>query len=83
MPEYCRGYGIEFNGLGDFVPALEELMANYSELVGRMSKYPWTAEQMTRQWIELFEKLLHGREKIVAGRRLWRDPLKAIINQVL
>ena len=83
MPEYCKGFGIEFSGVDDLCRALQQLMATYPDLVERMAQYPWTAERMTREWIDLFEKLLRGREEIIAARRLWRSPMKAMINQVL
>ena len=37
---------------------------------------------MTREWIALFESLLQERAAIVAHRRLWRNPLMALANQV-
>jgi len=83
MPEYCAGFGIEFNGLADFPAALDRLIAAYSPLAVRMPSYPHTAQRMTREWIALFEALLEERATLVARRRVWRDPWTALINQVL
>lgn len=83
MPEYCRGYGVEFNDERDFPSALGRFLSEYPGLVDRMPNYPWTAERMTREWIALFEALLGEREKLVAARQLWRSPWTALINQVL
>jgi len=82
MPEYCAGFGVPFEGPHDFVPALQQLMADYPRLVAAMPSYPWTAERMTREWIALFESLLEQRHSLVARRRLWRSPLTALANQI-
>ena len=47
-----------------------------------MPRYPWTAERMTREWIALFESLLEERSTLIAGRRLWRNPLTVLANQM-
>jgi hypothetical protein len=82
LPEYCAGFGVAFDGPDDFEVALRRLMGDYATLAGGMPRYPWTAERMTREWIALFEELLERRDELVARRRLWRDPLTALANQV-
>lgn len=83
MPEYCKGFGIEFQGLHDFPAALGQLIAEYPSLAARMPSFPYTAESMTREWITLFEALLKERNELVARRNLWRAPWTVLANQVL
>jgi hypothetical protein len=82
MPEYCNGFGVPFSGVTDFESALQKLMSEYSRLAAKMPSYPWTAERMVREWLALFESLLAQRQSMVARRRLWRNPLVALVNQV-
>jgi glycosyltransferase involved in cell wall biosynthesis len=82
MPEYCAGFGVPFSGPDDLAAALESLIAGYPAQAARMPSYPHTAERMTADWIDLFEALLRERPAIVGRRRLWRDPLRALANQV-
>jgi hypothetical protein len=78
MPEYCDGFGISFDGPGDFVPAFERLCEKYPSLVSAMAYYPHTAGRMTDDWIGLFEKLDQQRADLVYARRLWRNPAAAL-----
>jgi hypothetical protein len=52
------------------------------QAVAQMPRYPWTAERMTREWIALFESLLEERRALIASRRLWRNPLTVLANQM-
>ena len=58
------------------------MMREYPHWVTEMPRYPWTAERMAREWIAQFESVLQERAAIVAHRRLWRNPLMALANQV-
>jgi hypothetical protein len=82
MPEYCRGFGVPYSGPDALVAGLEQLMRDYDSLAGTMSGYPWTAERMTREWIALFDALLERRAELVGGRRIWRDPMTVLSNQL-
>lgn len=82
MPEYCKGFGIAYNGPDDFGAALERLMSDYSSISVRMSGFPYTAERMTREWLALFEALLLDRKSLVSHRRLWRNPWSALASQI-
>jgi hypothetical protein len=82
MPEYCSGFGISFSGVDDFPAALDRFIAQYAALVPKMLSYPHTAERMTREWIELFERL-HGQgDELIKQRNLWREPFRALMTQV-
>jgi hypothetical protein len=82
MPEYCDGYGVGFCGSDDFPAAFERLVADYPRMVERMASYPHTAERMTRDWIALFENVLASRDSLLSGRRLWREPWRALVTQI-
>lgn len=81
MPEYCTGYGVGFSGPADVAEALSSLTATYPALVPKMSSYPNTAERMTAEWIAVLTDLVGRRAELVTRRRLWRDPLAAIMTQ--
>jgi len=83
LPEYCQGFGVPCSGPADLVEAIDRMMREYPHWVAEMPRYPWTAERMTREWVALFESLLQERAAIVAHRRLWRNPLMALANQVV
>jgi hypothetical protein len=81
MPEYCSGYGIAFSGSSDVEAALSLLIAGYPAYAAKMSSYPNTAERMTAEWMALFDEMIARRPELLAARRLWRDPLAALMTQ--
>jgi hypothetical protein len=82
LPEYCCGYGIEFEG-DDFVPSLQAMLDRYGELKQYMPSYPHTAERMCACYLDLFDDIMADKNDIVAARRLWRSPVSAIRNIAL
>jgi hypothetical protein len=82
MPEYCAGFGVPFSGEDDLESALDKLVAGYPQFVDEMPRYPWTAGRMTGEWIALFGELIEQRPTIIGRRRLWREPLTALANQI-
>jgi hypothetical protein len=82
MPEYCTGFGLPYAGPESLETVLEHLLQNYDGLAQRMKAYPYTAEKMTREWLDLFDRLIARRAEIVAQRKLWRAPLTFLANQV-
>jgi hypothetical protein len=82
MPEYCHGFGEAFDGPGDVLAAIERMMSGYAGHRGRIGGYPHTAEHMTKQWLALFDQLLRQRDGIAVTRRVWREPLRFLRNQV-
>ncbi len=81
LPEYCTGFGVGFTP-DTFETALQELLADYPGLHAAMASYNNTADRMCAQYITRFEDLLARRDKIVAARRLWRDPITFTANQL-
>lgn len=82
LPEYCRGFGIEFEN-DNFVPALRAMLTGYSSLKEVMPSYFYTSERMCISYAVLFDRMLAERERILAGRRLWRSPLSLLRNMLI
>ncbi|MEG3618586.1 hypothetical protein V5T82_08985 [Magnetovibrio sp. PR-2] len=82
MPEYCEGSGVMFNGVEDFEPALKEIMDNYAHWTSNVLKYPNTAANTIKAYVELFDQLYAERDAIVQMRAIWRSPLTYLLNQI-
>ena len=82
LPEYCDGFGLAFDGPEDFDAALSGMLGLYPELAGRIGSYPHTAARMAGRYVALFEDLVARQEEIAQNRRLARDPLAFLLNQV-
>ncbi len=81
LPEYCEGFGIQFDDPDDLPNVLERMMAKYEQHRTALKEYPHTAERMCQDYIALFERLISEREEIVAARQLWREPWTVLRNQ--
>lgn len=68
LPEYCNGYGIAFDGPEDLGDALDEIIENYDYYSNEMSQYNNTSEKMCLEYLQLFERLLAQKDKIIANR---------------
>jgi hypothetical protein len=82
MPEYCAGFGEMFDGPDDFEAALVRMIANYQTHRVAIARYPWTAQRMCAEWIELVGALVADRQRIAAARRLWRSPAAFLRSQI-
>lgn len=82
LPEYIDGYGQIFEGPEDFETAFSEYEKNYPRLVERMAHYPHRSSRCIGEWMSLFKTLAAERDAIVESRRLWRDPVTFLINQL-
>ena len=78
MPEYCAGFGVEFQGLADFPAKLNELISRYGELQERMATYPHTASKMVENWVELLASLDARRAELLERRKQWRTMLRSL-----
>ncbi|WP_417826649.1 hypothetical protein [Thalassospira povalilytica] len=81
LPEYCKGYGIQFDSDG-FEGALEEMISNYEVYANQMKFWPHWASKTCREYLELFERLISDRDEIVNKRKLWRNPWLVLKNQL-
>ncbi len=68
LPEYCRDYGISFNGPDDVLERLQKLLATYDHYAQRLATYPYDAQTMCEAYLSLFETLLIQKEQILATR---------------
>lgn len=57
IPEFTKGYGEEFEGVGDFFTSLERLKRNYLELFKKVEDYPFNSEEMCKDYLELFHEV--------------------------
>lgn len=64
LPEYCTGFGLEFNEK-NFVETLLKMREQYNSWNERIKQYNNTAEKMATQYLETFEKLLQQKELYV------------------
>jgi glycosyltransferase involved in cell wall biosynthesis len=81
LPEYCTDYGIGFTP-ETFVAALEEMLRDYGHWSARMADYPHVATRTTARYLDLFDRLAERRTELAAQRRLFRDPLTFLANQL-
>ena len=79
LPEYCKSFGVCFNNL-EFIPALKEMMANYSFYKSQIENYPHNANRMSENYFNLFIDLINKREELVSRRRIIRSPILFIKN---
>ena len=83
LPEYCRGFGEEFDSPADFRTALDRLEANYDQLKRAMARYTHTSKHMFDGYLALFDQLVVDADAIRSRRRLWRSPLAFLFSQIL
>ncbi len=72
LPEYCRGFGVMFEGVDDVESKLEELIEKYDCYLDRMKEYPYNSELMCREYENIFLTLLKKKNQLNTGRRRMR-----------
>ena len=82
LPEYCNGYGIEYNGPDDVEAAIDRMLVEYEIWSDAVKSYPNTADRMGQGYVKMFEELLLNRTKIVSRRHVWREPLTVLLNHL-
>lgn len=82
LPEYCNGFGIKFEGLGDVEVALKSMYSEYDHWLREIGNYPHTSDRMCERYMELFSSILSRREEILLKRGLWRSPWAFLRNQL-
>ena len=78
MPEYCGGFGIQFEGVSDFEQQLKVMLQNYPKLVAKMPTYPNTSAKMVVEWIALLEHLAAQCDEIIAQRKRTRNARRSL-----
>jgi hypothetical protein len=82
MPEYCDGFGVMYDGLRDFDAALSEIIDRYSTLQQNMVNYSRTTGETVAAYVTRMEWMYANREMISGRRRLLRDPVSFLLNQL-
>jgi len=68
LPEYCEGFGVEFNGPNDIYLAIDRLVKDYDVYVNRLKEYKNTSDVMCASYLNLFERLIKNRDEILQKR---------------
>jgi len=68
ITEYCKNYGLnyEIENLGD---KLIELTKNYDLYQSRLTNYPFTGEEMCKNYLQLFKDLIVRKDTILKNRK--------------
>ena len=66
-PEYCKDFGIEIS-LKNLDSKLLEIKNNYEKYQENMINYPFNSDKTNNEYLRLFEKLIHDKEKIFNDR---------------
>lgn len=82
LPEYCHPFGVEFCDFESFKGALIEMERDYTIHKESLTKYPYTAEKMCREFYELFQSLMNDRNQILEERKLRINPYQEIGNKL-
>lgn len=82
IPEYCRNFGIEFNEQ-NFFEKLHEMAEMYDYYTVRMKDYPYTAEKMCHEYLELFNYMNKNREEFLHARIWQKKPLWLMKNLLI
>jgi hypothetical protein len=64
LPEYCSEFGIMFEHPKQVGHKLEELIDNYDYYFDKLKEYPYNANHMCGQYLELFLQLLKIKNKL-------------------
>ena len=82
LPEYCKGYGVEFETAEDVPEAINRMRYTYDSWRDVLNTYEHTESRMVNDYLALFDKLMSKREETVARRQIWRNPLLFALNQI-
>lgn len=69
LPEYCKDFGVMFNGLEDFEEKFVKLVENYEYFFNRLDKYPYDSNFMCQKYEEIFLRLLQKRKRFNLAKR--------------
>lgn len=69
LPEYCKGFGVSFEGVDDFEQALNTMVDNFGHYSSKMAQYNNTSEKMCSEYLKLFNSLYKQKDEIIASRK--------------
>lgn len=70
IPEYCNGFGEMFENKDDFIKKLELMLNNYDTYLSKMSNYPNDAEQMSKEYLQIFYNLYNSKSLLLSKRNI-------------
>lgn len=70
LPEYCREFGVSFNGPDDVREALAKLIGEYEKYSKKMNSYDNDGENMCSEYFELFKRLLGEVDKKINSKKI-------------
>lgn len=82
LPEYCKGFGIQFED-DKFMPALDLMRKEYFNIRKSLYKYPNNEFYMSKNYINLFKKLIRNKQKFLNKRNIFRNPFILLINLLI
>jgi glycosyltransferase involved in cell wall biosynthesis len=69
IPEYCENFGVKYS-LNNLEEKLEEVIEDYQKYVYKIESYPYSADKMANEYLELFKKMLSEKENLISSRLL-------------
>ncbi len=81
LPEYCKDFGIAFNR-SYFIPAIRKMLLEYDQYKSNIKNYPNNSLKMNYEYLELFNRLILNRKKLIKNRRILISPI-IVINYFL
>ena len=74
LPEYCKGYGLEFMGDDDLERVLESMLKAYENLKKSMPHFPNRANRMVREYEAFILEIVSLHTSLDQWRKLIRNP---------
>ena len=66
-PEYAKGYGVSY-GINNLEKKIIELIQGYESYSLKLENYPYKAEKMLNEYLDLFENLMSDRSNVYKNR---------------
>ena len=82
LPEYCKNFGVCFDGTGDIINSLEIISKNYNRFKKKMKLYNRTSEKMCSEYYDLFIKLQKNKVNLLKNRNLIKNHWLLFRNQI-
>ena len=82
LPEYCMGYGEGFSDIESAWEAIRKIETNFINYAARMQAYPARSKIMVDQYLELFEKLMSDKHRIMKNRESRTSAVRDIYRTI-
>ena len=79
LPEYCKGYGIEFTHK-NFVESLIEMMIKYEYYFDKIQNYPHSSDKTCKKYLRMFKSAINDKQYYLSKRKFWSSPFKLLKN---